>query len=171
MSWLQPMLKDLVDTLTAACDAPGTDLAQAALVIARIEYPRLEAGRYLTLLDRMGDAARRHIEQVGDRAGSQSTLDRIKAFNGYLFEDQGFVGNRDRYEDPRNSCINEVLDRRTGIPITLSLIYMEVGRRAGLHIDGVNFPGHFLVRCPELTGRGGSGLIVDPFHAGALLSE
>jgi regulator of sirC expression with transglutaminase-like and TPR domain len=64
-------------------------------------------------------------------AGGQSTLDRIKAFNEYLFDDQRFVGNRDRYEDPRNSCINEVLDRRTGIPITLSLIYMEIGGEPG----------------------------------------
>ena len=63
-----------------------------------------------------------------------------------------------------------MLDRRTGIPITLSLVYLEVARRAGLHVDGVNFPGHFLVRCPELSRRGG-GLIIDPFHGGALLSE
>jgi regulator of sirC expression with transglutaminase-like and TPR domain len=80
------------------------------------------------------------------------------------------VGNRDRYEDPRNSCLNEVLDRRTGIPITLALVYMEVARRAGLLVDGINFPGHFLVRCPEAGARG-SGLIIDPFHGGALLSE
>src|SRR6185295_18801880 len=64
----------------------------------------------------------------------------------------------------------EVLERRTGIPITLSLVYMEVGRRAGLHVDGINFPGHFLVRCPDLASRG-SGLIIDPFHSGAELSE
>ncbi|MEQ1573293.1 MAG: transglutaminase-like domain-containing protein [Vicinamibacterales bacterium] len=165
------MRKDLADALVEASNAPGTWLAHAALVIARIEYPRLDAEPYLVMLDRMGDAARRWIDRATDEAGSGSTLDCIKAFNGYLFEDQQFVGNRQRYEDPRNSCINEVLDRRTGIPITLSLVYMEVGRRAGLQVDGVNFPGHFLVRCPEVGGRGGSGLIVDPFHGGALLSE
>jgi regulator of sirC expression with transglutaminase-like and TPR domain len=92
-------------------------------------------------------------------------------FNEYLFDDQRFVGNRDQYEDPRNSCLNEVLDRRMGIPITLSVVYMEVGRRAGLHVDGVNFPGHFLVRFPNAMGRGRRGLIIDPFHGGALLSE
>jgi regulator of sirC expression with transglutaminase-like and TPR domain len=91
--------------------------------------------------------------------------------NDYLFEELHFVGNRDSYEDPRNSCLNEVLDRRTGIPITLSVVYMEIARRAGLRIDGINFPGHFLVRCPEVGSRGSSGLIIDPFHAGALLSE
>ncbi len=165
------MRKNLADALVEASNAPGTWLAHAALVIARIEYPRLDAEPYLVTLDRMGDAARRWIDRATEEGGGRSTLDCIKAFNGYLFEEQRFVGNRERYEDPRNSCINEVLDRRTGIPITLSLIYMEVGRRAGLQVDGVNFPGHFLVRCPEVGGRGGSGLIVDPFHGGALLSE
>ncbi len=71
----------------------------------------------------------------------------MRALNEYLFDELGFEGNRRRYEDPRNSCLNEVLERRTGIPITLSVVYMEVARRAGLRVDGVNFPGHFLVRC------------------------
>lgn len=164
------MRKDFVDALTAASNAPGTGLAAAALVVARIEYPRLDAERYLARLDGMGDAARRRIERHVDETGDSSTSSCIRAFNSYLFDDQHFVGNRERYEDPRNSCLNEVLERRTGIPITLSLVYMEVGRRAGLQIDGVNFPGHFLVRCPELATRG-SGLIIDPFHAGAQLSE
>jgi regulator of sirC expression with transglutaminase-like and TPR domain len=165
------MRRDLTEALTAASNAPGTGLAPAALVIARIEYPRLESEPYLARLDGMGDAARRRIERHVDETQDDSTLARIKGFNLYLFEDQRFVGNRERYEDPRNSCLNEVLDQRTGIPITLSLVYMEVGRRAGLTVEGVNFPGHFLVRCPEVGSRGSSGLIVDPFHGGALLSE
>ena len=164
------MRKDLVDSLTAASNAPGTGLAAGALVIARIEYPRLDAERYLSRLDAMGDAARRLIERHIDDTGDSSTSSCVSAFNQYLFEDQHFVGNRERYEDPRNSCLNEVLERRTGIPITLSLVYMEVGRRAGLQIDGINFPGHFLVRCPEMSPRG-KGLIIDPFHSGAQLSE
>ena len=165
------MRKDIAHALTAASNAPGTGLAMAALVIARIEYPRLEVEPYLARLDGMGDAARRSIEHHIDQTGDSSTLSCIKGFNAYLFDEQRFVGNRDRYEDPRNSCLNEVLDRRTGIPITLSLVYMEVGRRAGLHVDGVNFPGHFLVRCPEVKSRGSVGIIIDPFHGGALLSE
>ena len=165
------MRKDIAHALTAASNAPGTGLAMAALVIARIEYPRLEVEPYLARLDGMGDAARRSIEHHIDQTGDSSTLSCIKGFNAYLFDEQRFVGNRDRYEDPRNSCLNEVLDRRTGIPITLSLVYMEVGRRAGLHVDGVNFPGHFLVRCPEVKSRGSGGIILDPFHGGALLSE
>jgi regulator of sirC expression with transglutaminase-like and TPR domain len=165
------MRKDLLDALTAAANAPEAALAEAALVIARIEYPHLEAEPYLARLDAMGEAARERIDRHVDETGDGSTLSRIKAFNAYLFEDQCFVGNRERYEDPRNSCLNEVLERRTGIPITLSLVYMEVARRAGLNIEGVNFPGHFLVRCPELKRGGASQLIIDPFHGGALLSE
>ena len=165
------MRRDLVESLTAASNAPGTGLAHAALVIARIEYPRLDIEPYLAQLDGMGDAARRRIERHIDQTGDGSTLSCIRAFNTYLFDEMRFVGNRERYEDPRNSCLNEVLDRRTGIPITLSVVYMEVGRRAGLRIDGINFPGHFLVRCPDAADRAGGGPIVDPFHAGALLSE
>jgi regulator of sirC expression with transglutaminase-like and TPR domain len=109
----------------------------------------------------------RRIKDTSD----SSQLACIKAVNEYLFDELHFVGNREKYEDPRNCCLNEVLDRRTGIPITMCVVYMEVARRAGLHIDGVNFPGHFLVRCPEVRPRGSSGLIIDPFHGGALLSE
>ena len=164
------MRKNLVEALVAAANAPGSGLAQAALVIAQVEYPRLDTGAYLARLDGMGEAARqricRHVEETGD----PSPLSCVAGFNAYLFDDQHFVGNRDHYEDPRNSCLNEVLDRRTGIPITLSVVYMEVGLRAGLQVDGVNFPGHFLVRLPEPESRT-PGLIIDPFHAGAMLSE
>jgi regulator of sirC expression with transglutaminase-like and TPR domain len=83
--------------------------------------------------------------------------------NDYLFRELGFVGNEDRYEDPRNSFLNEVLDRRTGIPITLALVYIEVARRAGVAVSGVNFPGHFLLRTHDL--------IIDPFRGGRLLTE
>src|SRR5262249_46738333 len=125
------MHKNLVDALTAASDAPGTALAHAALVIASIEYPRLIPEPYIAQLDGMGaaaaDAIASHVGETGDR----STLSCIRGLNHYLFHERGFVGNRDRYEDPRNSCLNEVLDRRTGIPITLSLVYLEVARRAG----------------------------------------
>jgi regulator of sirC expression with transglutaminase-like and TPR domain len=164
------MRKDLVESLVAASNAPGTSLAQAALVIARIEYPRLDAEQYVAMLDAMGESTRRAIERAADASGDRSTFSCIRALNEHLFEELHFVGNRDRYEDPRNSCLNEVLDRRTGIPITLSVVYMEIARRAGLQVDGINFPGHFLVRCPD-AGIRGKGLIIDPFHAGALLSE
>jgi len=162
------MRKDLAAALTAATNSPGTGLARAALIIARIEYPRLDPEPYLTCLDRMGNAARCAFERSAHASGDRSTPALIRALNAYLFEELGFAGNREHYEDPRNSCLNEVLDRRTGIPITLAIVYMEVARRAGLQLDGVNFPGHFLVRYPEGTG---SALIIDPFHGGALLTE
>jgi len=165
------MHKDLVAALTAAAGAAGTSLAPAALLIARIEYPRLDVESYLAKLDAMGELARQAVQRRIKDTSDSSQLACIKAVNEYLFDELHFVGNREKYEDPRNSCLNEVLDRRTGIPITMCVVYMEVARRAGLHIDGVNFPGHFLVRCPEVRPRGSSGLIIDPFHRGALLSE
>ena len=161
------MKKDLASALISASNAPGTSLARATLLIARIEYPSLDPEPYIARLDAMGEAARRAIAQHVDTTADTSTLSGVKALNDYLFEELQFVGNREHYEDPRNSCLNEVLDRRTGIPITLSVVYMEVARRAGLQVEGINFPGHFLVRCPEQKGH----LIIDPFHAGALLSE
>jgi regulator of sirC expression with transglutaminase-like and TPR domain len=163
--------KELVASLAAAANAAGTSLAPAALLIARIEYPRLDVEAYLAKLDAMGELARQAVQRRLERTSDSSQLACIRAVNEYLFDELHFVGNRQKYEDPRNSCLNEVLDRRTGIPITLCVVYMEVARRAGLHIDGVNFPGHFLVRCPEARSRGTSGLIIDPFHGGALLSE
>jgi regulator of sirC expression with transglutaminase-like and TPR domain len=161
------MRKDLAAALTAVTNSPGIGLAPAALVIARIEYPRLDPEPYLTCLDRMGNAARCAIERAARDSGDRSAPASIAALNGYLFEELGFAGNREHYEDPRNSCLNEVIDRRTGIPITLALVYMEVARRAGIQLDGVNFPGHFLVR----SAGGKRGLVIDPFHRGALLSE
>jgi regulator of sirC expression with transglutaminase-like and TPR domain len=165
------MRTDLVDAIVSAANAPGGSLAQAALVIARVEYPRLDPEPYLAMLDAMGDAARRHIEHHAECTGSSAPAACVQALNSYLFDELGFTGNRKQYEDPRNSCLNEVLERRTGIPITMSVVYMEVARRAGLRIDGVNFPGHFLVRCCEGKPRTGAGLIIDPFHAGAVLTE
>jgi regulator of sirC expression with transglutaminase-like and TPR domain len=162
---------DLVEAITTATNAPGGSLAQAALVIARVEYPRLDPEPYLAMLDAMGEAARRHIEKHSECTGSSTPTACVQALNAYLFDELGFAGNRKQYEDPRNSCLNEVLERRTGIPITMSVVYMEVARRAGLRIDGVNFPGHFLVRCCEGKPRTGAGLIIDPFHGGALLTE
>jgi regulator of sirC expression with transglutaminase-like and TPR domain len=163
--------QDIVDALLAATTASGAGLAQAALAIARIEYPRLDPAPYLARLDAMGASARQAIARHGDAVRNPTAFSRISALNDYLFTELHFVGNRDKYEDPRNSCLNEVLERRTGIPITLSLVYMEVAQRAGMQIEGVNFPGHFLVRCPEIGVHGRDGVIIDPFHGGALLSE
>jgi regulator of sirC expression with transglutaminase-like and TPR domain len=165
------MRRDLVEALVEAIGAPGTSLAQPALVIARIEYPNLNPEPYLATLDAMGEGARRAIARKAADSDDHSSAKCVQALNDYLFGEMKFEGNRERYEDPRNSCLNEVLERRTGIPITLSLVYMEVASRAGLKVDGVNFPGHFLVRCPDRKGKAKSGIIIDPFHKGALLTE
>jgi regulator of sirC expression with transglutaminase-like and TPR domain len=156
--------------LEQAMNTPGEDLASAALAIARVEYPSLETSPYLELLDRMGEEASARLGPAG-RAPFE---DAVRAFNEYFYDEQGFRGNRDRYDDPRNSFLNEVLNRRTGIPISLAIAYLEVSRRAGLRVAGINFPGHFLMRARDAApSASGSNdvLIVDPFHAGAMLSE
>ena len=165
------MLKPLAEQIAEAADRPGPDLAAPAFLIARIEYPRLDPSPYLDRLDQMGDAA---FHFVAKDPGQDAPLGaRIDAVNRFLFGELGFVGNREQFDDPRNSCLNEVMDRKKGIPITMALIYIEVARRAGVRAEGVNFPGHFLVRClQELhTDDPNDGLIVDPFHGGAILNE
>jgi regulator of sirC expression with transglutaminase-like and TPR domain len=156
---------ELAAELQKAMNAPGHELAPAALAIARVEYPSLDPVPYVAALDRMGQEAAARMHQVSG--------DALQAFNEYLYDEQGFAGNRERYDDPRNSFINEVLDRRIGIPISLAVVYLEVARRAGLHVDGINFPGHFLLRArdPVIRDAASEVVIIDPFHGGALLSE
>jgi regulator of sirC expression with transglutaminase-like and TPR domain len=135
------------------------DLARAALAVAREEYPELDEGKYLRVLDRMADGV-----QSGLPAGA-TVERRVGRINTYLFHELGFAGNHADYYDPRNSFLNDVLDRRLGIPLTLSIVYMEVGRRCGLQVDGVGFPGHFLCKVRVQGGE----LVVDPFRRGQLL--
>jgi regulator of sirC expression with transglutaminase-like and TPR domain len=161
---LSARTSEVAAELQQAMNAPGDELAPAALAIARVEYPSLDSKPYLALLDRMGIEARARVRQA--------STDPIRVFNEYLYDEQGFVGNRESYDDPRNSFINEVLDRRTGIPISLAVIYLEIARRADLHVDGVNFPGHFLLRARDSYGDTRADVaIIDPFHGGARLSE
>jgi regulator of sirC expression with transglutaminase-like and TPR domain len=161
---LNSRVAQVADDLEHALNAPGSDVAPAALAIARIEYPALDAETYLDRIEAMGNNAADRLSGVSIASSEAITL-----LNEYLFDEEGFVGNREHYEDPRNSFLNEVLDRRRGIPISLAVIYMEVARRAGLEITGVNFPGHFLLRAASPLV--GDDLIIDPFHGGALLSE
>ena len=135
------------------------DLARAALLIAAEEYPALDVARYLARLDELaGEVAPRLAE-------ARSAAERVAVLNRFLFAEQGFAGNREHYEDPRNSFLNEVLDRCAGIPITLSLVYMEVARRAGVEVDGVGFPGHFLVKHGQRGPDRGRCLLRDRAHA------
>jgi regulator of sirC expression with transglutaminase-like and TPR domain len=143
------------------CEDERIDLAQTCLMIAQDAYPGLDVGRYLGEIERMALRLRARMPQ------SSAPEDRIVALNQFLFEDLGYWGNTDDYYDPRNSYLNEVIDRKTGIPITLSILYMEVGRRVGLPLEGVSFPGHFLV---SVRVRGGV-LVLDPFAGGVPQSE
>ncbi len=142
-------------------DEADIDLARACLLIAQDAYPGLDVEGYLGEIERF---AARLRAKLPEHAGVE---ERIVALNEFLFDELGFSGNTDHYYDPRNSYLNEVIDRRTGIPITLAILYMEIGRRAGLRLEGVSFPGHFLVR---LDLRGGV-LVLDPFSGGAPQSE
>ncbi|RMF92225.1 MAG: hypothetical protein D6736_03815 [Nitrospinota bacterium] len=137
------------------------DLATAALLIAQQEYPSLSIARYLHRLDAMA-------AEVSARLGTDREPYRvIERLNHYLFAEQGFRGNREQYYDPRNSFLNEVLDRRTGIPITLALVYMEIGKRIDLPIEGIGFPGHFLIGYRTGCER----IFLDPFQEGTILQE
>ena len=159
---------EVVDQFIRAASGPDPDLATPALLIARLGYPHLDPAPYLECLDDMGAAVTGRLAASGRSAPHGP----INTLNRYLFEDQGFTGNATDYEDPRNSFLNQVLDRRTGIPITLALVYIEVARRAGIHVDGVNFPGHFLLRFPfGAEDDHASAVFVDPFHRGAVLTE
>jgi regulator of sirC expression with transglutaminase-like and TPR domain len=133
------------------------DVVAAALVAAEFEYPDLDVTRYVAQVDEFT----RVVEQE-QQGGAEDAVD---ALGRAFFEHLGFRGNQDDYYDPRNTFLNEVIDRRTGVPITLSLLYIELGRRVGLELAGLSFPGHFLVRY-----QAGDGLVfIDPFHQGARL--
>jgi len=138
---------------------PEIDLACAALAVARIEYPDLPPSGSLAALDDL--AARSAVSRAG---GGRRALDRLCEF---LFDGEGFRGNAEDYYDPRNSCLNDVLDRRLGIPITLAVVAMEVGRRVGLEIQGVGLPGHFCVG----ARIGGELVVRDPFGGGRVLER
>ena len=137
------------------------DLAEMALLIAQEEYPNLDRGHYLGVLNGLAKKAARRI---GDETEPYSIVNRLSE---YIFDEEGFRGDEDDYYDPRNSFLNDVLDRRTGIPITLSLVYIEVGRRLGLPIVGVGMPGHFLAKyvAPD------EEIVVAPFYRGIIMSE
>jgi regulator of sirC expression with transglutaminase-like and TPR domain len=137
------------------------DLAHACLMIAQDAYPTLEVDRYLGDIERMAMRLRGRMPQTS------AVEERVAALNEFLFDDLGFRGNTEEYYDPRNSYLNDVIDRKTGIPISLSVIYMAVGRRVGLPLEGVSFPGHFLVRVRLRAGV----LVLDPFAGGAPQSE
>ena len=135
------------------------DLAMAALYIAKEEYPNLDEREYINALDTMA-------AEVEERLSSDRyPLRLVRTINHYLYDDLGFVGNSDDYYNPRNSFLNDVIDRRTGIPITLSLVYLEIARRIDFPMVGIGMPGHFLIR-PEFEDV---GIFIDTFNRGEIL--
>ena len=137
------------------------DLIGAGLTIARTEYPDLDSEDYIARVDELAQRAESRISEVGDAAQT------IAALNEVLFQEAGLRGNRQEYYDPRNSFLNDVLDRRLGIPTTLAVIYMEVGRRLGFPLFGVGMPGHFLLKHYDIDGK---ETLIDCFNGGDILS-
>ena len=155
---------DLTDTIDkelsqlSSLEDDRIDLAHGALLIAKAAYPDLNESLYLERLDRM--AARVKLGMTADTGSA----DIIMRLNYILFEEERFRGNRENYYDPDNSFLNRVLDRKMGIPITLSLIYIEVARRLGLDVRGVGLPGHFITALYHASGK----IFIDPFNRGQI---
>ncbi len=154
---LSPSRRRLADLMKR--EESRMSLAEATLLIAAEEYPGLDRGRYLTRFEQMA-------VRLQPRANPRkSPASNIQALNAELFGHQAFRGNTEDYYDPRNSFLNEVLDRRLGIPITLSAVYLEVAERLSLPVVGVGLPGHFIVKYLTPTEE----IYIDPFHQGAPL--
>jgi regulator of sirC expression with transglutaminase-like and TPR domain len=146
-----------LNQLAREANAP-LDVAELALWLARDEYTDLDVEAYLSELAGMAHEAKAVLRGSLER--------RVEGLSRYLFHDMGFRGNQQEYYDPRNSYLNQVLDRRTGIPITLSVVAMAVGQRAGLVMAGIGLPGHFVVKAVA----GGQEVLFDPFHGGRRLT-
>lgn len=144
----------------AALDEDSFPLDRASLILALEEYPDLDIQEYLQRLDTLAARAEVLIGEDSD------PINRIECINQVLFVQEGLRGNNDDYYDPRNSFLNEVMDRRLGIPISLSVIFLEVARRIGFLIEGIGFPGHFLVK----HVANDRDIIIDPFNLGRVLT-
>jgi regulator of sirC expression with transglutaminase-like and TPR domain len=137
------------------------DLVEATLLVARVAFPDLSVSHCSELLDGWADRLR---DSLGD---SPSAGDILIHLNRILFDEEGFRGDQQNYYDPQNSFLNRVLERKLGIPITLSLVYSEVGRRAGFPVHGIALPGHFIAGLLHASGM----LFIDPFNRGEILTE
>jgi regulator of sirC expression with transglutaminase-like and TPR domain len=137
------------------------DIVRAALLVAAEEYPDLDVDRETSRIPVLGREASRRLQ------GLENPFARIDALRTFLFDDLGFRGNHENYDDPRNCYLNEVLIRRTGIPLALSIVYVEVARLAGLRAIGVGLPGHFVAKVVQ----DGRTVFVDPFHGGHVITE
>lgn len=155
-------MNDPRERFCAAVERPESEinLAETALWVAAEEYPELDVPAYVARLDVLA-------REVEPRITAATTLrERVDCLNEFLFRERGFAGNRERYDDPRNSFLNDVLDRGCGIPLTLAIVYVEIGRRVGLPVCGVGFPGHFLAKLD-----GDAEILVDAFSGCTLTRE
>jgi len=152
-----------LESLARFTECVGRDdftLDQAALLIGAWDYPERDLDKYRAQLDRIAHKVAPEVELA------TSGIGRARAISDCLFDHLGFAGNTDDYYDPRNSFLCDVLDRRIGIPISLSVLYLEVARRVGVLAQGVNFPGHFLVR----VAIEDAWLFLDPYSGGRALT-
>lgn len=140
---------------------PQFDLAEAALWIAAEAYPQMDVDHELERVRLIAAEAARRV------FGHRNPFARLDGINGFLFDELGFRGNTQDYNNPLNCYLNEVLNRRMGIPLTLSMVFMEAARAAGFEVRGVSLPGHFVVRLDQRRRT----LIVDPYHRGQVITE
>jgi regulator of sirC expression with transglutaminase-like and TPR domain len=154
-------MMSITDLLLAEINQSDRDinLARAALYIAQTMYPDLDIASQIQILDQMAEEVAKRLPQ------SRYPLMVIRTINEYLYGDLGFTGNHSNYYDPRNSFLNEVLARRTGIPITLALVYLEIAQRIDFPMIGIGMPGHFIIR-PDFED---SEIFIDTFHNGDIL--
>ena len=136
------------------------DLVEASLVISLEDHPGLEIDHYLQQVGQWSDAVRARLE------GSRDVERVVESINRLLFEEEGFHGEDDDYYDPRTAALHDLLDRHSGLPITLSILYLELSRRVGVEVAGVSLPGRFLVKFTGVFGQ----IVVDPFDGGRVLS-
>jgi len=157
------VIKSFEQSLRSALS--GGSLVGVALSIALLEYPRINRRKYADWIDH-------HAREMAGTLGQSATVDqRISTLNKKMFDELGFAGNIDNYFDPQNSFLNMVIDRRLGIPITLSVLYIELGRRIGLDLDGIGLPGHFIVGCLSKGKANAADFFIDPFHGGRMMDE
>ena len=142
-------------------DNDSIPLTEAALSIAQDIYPRLDLGAIQSEFDRLASVLKARLP------ADASMVQRLRALNRYFFKELGFSGNRNDYYDPDNSYLNRVLERRRGIPISLAVVYMELGQQIGLPLRGVSFPGHFLVKLKVRAGD----IFLDPYSGQSLSRE
>ena len=156
------VMQEFAALVRSEIDDDRIDMLRAALTFARIEYPGLDIERYVRQVEELTARVAARIPDTGDPAQS------IAAVNHVLFQEEMFRGNTVDYYNPRNSFLNDVLDRRLGIPITLAALYMEIGRRVSFPLFGVGMPGHFLLKHYD---AGGDSFLIDAFDRGLVLSE